>query len=123
VCASFWLLALLGGALFGLGFHTYIPFRFALSHLAKCFVSGEPVPKQRRTYKKRVVKSKEYPARIPIGLSRLSDSPEPRMTGNGNLYLNGRTSVFGVLQAPRNQSSEIAGKAWYTMTMSKTVLQ
>ena len=59
--------------------------RTRLSQLAKCFVSGEPVPRQRRPYKRRVVKSKELQARIPIGLSRLSDSPETRMTGNGQL--------------------------------------
>jgi hypothetical protein len=59
--------------------------RTRLSQLAKCFVSGEPVPRQRRPYKRRVGKSKEFQARIPIGLSRLSDSPETRMTGNRQL--------------------------------------
>jgi len=34
--------------------------RTRLSQLAKCFVSGEPVPSQRRPYKRRVVKSKEF---------------------------------------------------------------
>ena len=29
-------------------------------HLARCFVSGEPVPKERRRYKKRAVKSKGF---------------------------------------------------------------
>jgi hypothetical protein len=34
--------------------------RSRFSHLATCFVSGEPVPKQRRPYKKRVVKTKRF---------------------------------------------------------------
>jgi hypothetical protein len=40
--------------------------RTRLSQLAKCFVSGTPVPRQRRPYKRRVEKSKEFQARIPI---------------------------------------------------------
>jgi hypothetical protein len=40
--------------------------RTRLSQLAKCFVSGKPVPRQRRPYKRRVVKRKEFQARIPI---------------------------------------------------------
>jgi hypothetical protein len=34
--------------------------RTRLGQLAKCFVSGEPVPRQRRPYKKRVVKAKQF---------------------------------------------------------------
>jgi hypothetical protein len=34
--------------------------RTRLGQLAKCFLSGEPVPRQRRPYKKRVVKTKEF---------------------------------------------------------------
>jgi hypothetical protein len=34
--------------------------RSRLGQLATCFVSGEPVPKQRRPYKKRVVKTKRF---------------------------------------------------------------
>jgi len=36
--------------------------RTRLSQLAKCFVSGERVPRQRRPYKRRVVKSKAFQA-------------------------------------------------------------
>jgi hypothetical protein len=34
--------------------------RTRLGQLAMCFLSGEPVPKQRRPYKKRVVKAKQF---------------------------------------------------------------
>jgi hypothetical protein len=34
--------------------------RTRLGQLVKCFLSGEPVPKQRRPYKKRVVKTKRF---------------------------------------------------------------
>jgi hypothetical protein len=34
--------------------------RNRLSQLAKCFLSGEPVPRQRRPYKKRIAKSKQF---------------------------------------------------------------
>jgi hypothetical protein len=34
--------------------------RNQLSQLAKCFLSGEPVPRQRRPYKKRIAKSKQF---------------------------------------------------------------
>jgi hypothetical protein len=35
--------------------------RTRLGQLAKCFLSGEPVPRQRRPYKKRVVKPNQFP--------------------------------------------------------------
>ena len=36
--------------------------RTRLGQLAKCFLSGEPVPKQRKPYKRRVAKAKQFPA-------------------------------------------------------------
>ena len=43
--------------------------RIRLSQLAKCFLSGEPVPRQRKPYKKRVVKSKEFSGPATGGLT------------------------------------------------------
>jgi hypothetical protein len=76
--------------------------RTRLNQLAKCFLNGEPAPRQRKPYKKRPRRPTSSQARIPIGFSRLSDSPEPRMTGNFQPIpsINGSTSVFGALQAP-----------------------
>jgi dolichyl-phosphate-mannose-protein mannosyltransferase len=52
VCASIWLLALLGGALFGLGFHTYIPFRFAPFLLAMAILVEYPACKATKAHAK-----------------------------------------------------------------------
>jgi hypothetical protein len=40
--------------------------RTRLSQLSKCFLNGEPVPRQRKPYKKRVVKTMEVPAGIAV---------------------------------------------------------